>query len=268
MLPANPPIIVLGMHRSGTTLVARILTDLGIHMGEEVEENREAVAFLQTNNELLALAGSTWYRPQRFLEALSDDDFTLRCTELARRRLESMGKSYGNPSGASGWGFKDPRNSLTFPIWQACFSEVRAVHVLRHGFAVATSLFRRELRKSGHRATEGRMLATPGAAYRLWNSYVEAAERGMHIPGGPRMTIRYEDLLDRPEEGVLSLARLAGLPESDVASARRSIRQPSGKARWEEWWLRSLHRTGLLDTTRLESFGYDPAGLPTPASEG
>ncbi len=54
------PIIITGMHRSGTSLVTRMLEKFGLFVGDLKEGNHEAVFFLSINNWLLGQANATW----------------------------------------------------------------------------------------------------------------------------------------------------------------------------------------------------------------
>ena len=40
------PIIIIGMHRSGTTLLSKLLEKCGVFMGTKKEENNESIFFL------------------------------------------------------------------------------------------------------------------------------------------------------------------------------------------------------------------------------
>ena len=49
----HPPIIIMGMARSGTTLLAELLTDLGLYLGgERVQEDLEAYYFFRANRKI------------------------------------------------------------------------------------------------------------------------------------------------------------------------------------------------------------------------
>lgn len=43
------------------------------------------------------------------------------------------------------WGWKDPRNTITLPIWLELFPNAKILHIRRHGVDVAQSLRKREL---------------------------------------------------------------------------------------------------------------------------
>ena len=43
------------------------------------------------------------------------------------------------------WGWKDPRTTITFPIWLQVFPKAKILHILRNGVDVAISIYRRSL---------------------------------------------------------------------------------------------------------------------------
>src|SRR5210317_1759941 len=57
------PVVVIGMHRSGTSLLARILDECGLFMGADVQGNHESLLFMQTNDRLYRQCFSTWSHP-------------------------------------------------------------------------------------------------------------------------------------------------------------------------------------------------------------
>src|SRR4051812_23444294 len=60
---ARPPVILLGMHRSGTSLIARVLDQLGLFQGSELQEDHESVYFLDVNDTLMKRIGASWDNP-------------------------------------------------------------------------------------------------------------------------------------------------------------------------------------------------------------
>lgn len=160
-----PPIIVIGMHRSGTSLVAGLLSRLGVYMGPKVQLPKEgdpiqderlmrcgygeAEEFVYLNDSLLMSAGGAWDDPEPFLSRRSDCRFIRRCvTRLQRATAGSLAWDYlaAMPWTYSGnWGWKDPRNTLTLPFWLALFPEATVIQVRRQPEAAAASLHRRAL---------------------------------------------------------------------------------------------------------------------------
>ena len=57
------PIVVIGMHRSGTRLLVEILDKLGVFMGADVQADSESVAFMLINEGILHQCGAFWSEP-------------------------------------------------------------------------------------------------------------------------------------------------------------------------------------------------------------
>ena len=51
-LRQSQPLIILGMHRSGTSLAVRLLTAVGIHMGSHLSRDAEAIFFQKLNRRI------------------------------------------------------------------------------------------------------------------------------------------------------------------------------------------------------------------------
>ena len=60
------PIIICGMHRSGTSLLSRILSDIGIFMGKYQDENNESIYFQRLNRWMMSCIASSWDFPRSF----------------------------------------------------------------------------------------------------------------------------------------------------------------------------------------------------------
>ncbi len=150
--PASP-VIVIGMHRSGTTLLSNVLQQCGLFMGNRQDSHGEAFFFLRLNEWFLSQAHCSWDHVTPFS---SLDTFTRRqLARVARRHLKGIrrigflgiGKFLRYPDAAAlsiPWGWKDPRNTITIDIWKEIFPNARIIHVSRHPVDVAQSLRIRE----------------------------------------------------------------------------------------------------------------------------
>ncbi|MBX3414313.1 MAG: sulfotransferase [Pirellulales bacterium] len=133
-------IVVLGMHRSGTSCVTRMLNHCGMDLGSNVLDTAsvsnmagkwEARPAVEINDALLQASGGSWDNPPAQVQP---DE-----TAMAQMR-EFLGSLA--PSPMSGW--KDPRTVLTFPLWKSLLGSYRIVACLRHPRSVAESLAKRE----------------------------------------------------------------------------------------------------------------------------
>jgi hypothetical protein len=220
-------VCIVGMHRSGTSAVARALNLLGLYLGEP-ESMMEAHP---TDN-------PTGYWEVRSLEVLQQrlllgagiDDLSAEplprdwrdrqsTAEAAAGIREVVERLFGS---RSLWGFKDPRTSILLPVWQEILGamdfDMRYVIVLRNPLHVAASLGRR----SGIEDTRAFQLT--------WHYYMLSALS--HTRGAKRGFVCYQELL-RDWRGALDrVIRQAAIPlnvgvDSEIARKIDDFLQPS-----------------------------------------
>ena len=160
------PIIVTGMHRSGTSLVAGLLSKAGVAMGADLLgagpgnanghfENVDVIAFhrglLQANNESVfgwtlsdtvaaAPAGSGTGSESGTRSESGTGGFHSEDLKRGRELLQAISSS--NPAERP-WGWKDPRTTLFLPFWDAVAPDAVYIFVFRPMIEVADSLYRR-----------------------------------------------------------------------------------------------------------------------------
>lgn len=185
-----PPVIVIGMHRSGTSLVAAILARLGVQLGADSQilgmpgiddaalihsGYGESAAFRECNEALLHAAGATWDRPEPYLEA--GPGSTSEALRLAVATHTSLRGFFG-PSRSrkdSPWGWKDPRTSLTLPAWLELFPTARVLHVRRAPEGAARSLVHRAAQEHARAQTAPPL--PPAERLRWWLRHPAQAGR-------------------------------------------------------------------------------------------
>jgi hypothetical protein len=241
---SRPPIIIIGMHRSGTTMVTRLLQEMGLFTGWKLDENHEAAFFSKHNTWLLNSAGGRWDNPACIDYLYSDTEGVDMAVQYLRHRMSSVScyeyfglarslkyRSIFNIT--EPWGWKDPRNTLTLPLWMRLFPEARVIHVVRNGIDVANSLFRRQndaLRSAGDRLQKHRMLyrirakqgwfgSSPRVlsrteGFKLWEEYMEYAERFTGSIENPVIEVSYEEFVSDPSLTLLKLTQFSGLNPS------------------------------------------------------
>lgn len=199
----SDPVVVLGMHRSGTSFLVRTLNLAGLWLGGEdvlhtVEgrakignpkgnyENLEGIAI---NDAILTRSGGAWYNPPKQLIATAEDADRIvsLCAALQK----------GRPEDYPCWGWKDPRTVLTLDIWlQALKSDIFIVGSYRHPSAVAKSLA----------ARDGIPLEV---GYALWGVYVHHLLH--HIRKHPYALVRFDVAQERLLGQVAEVCQRTGL---------------------------------------------------------
>lgn len=157
------PLIVTGMHRSGTSLVASLLQAAGVHMGDrQLGPDRgnprghfEDVGFYRFHDGILKRAGLSLLVQE--VESLGV--FTPQDEADAKQLIEARRKHVL-------WGWKDPRTTFFLHCWQALLPQAKYVFLYRHPLEVALSLLRR--------GTDMEALVEPVAALRSWQVHNQA----------------------------------------------------------------------------------------------
>ena len=83
------PIIIIGMHRSGTTMLSRQLEALGVFMGNKKDSNHEAFFFLRIDEWLMGQCGGSWDNPQAIRYLLENQEVRAQVSDYIRRYLMS-----------------------------------------------------------------------------------------------------------------------------------------------------------------------------------
>jgi hypothetical protein len=193
-------ICILGMHRSGTSVAARLLNLLGVDLGPEALIARPAPdnprgfwehpAFKTIDDELLARLGGRWDAPPPFAAGWHASPALDDQRADARRAIDLF-------AAAPLWGWKSPRACLTLPFWTPLLTPAPVSYVIatRNVLDVARSL----------RARDGLSL-TAGAE--LWLTYMAGIMR--HTAGRPRLFVSYDTIIDDPAATALRLATFVG----------------------------------------------------------
>jgi len=156
-------IIVLGMHRSGTSLVSSILHAMGVCMGDPIHLERrdpqsqpqgywEDQDFVALNRQIIKAAGGHWHNPptrESILRAARrwapEMEALIAEKEEGVRKINEAGKALTGAPQHIGWGWKDPRSCLTMEAWwnHLADADVRFVRVRRKAPAIVDSLILR-----------------------------------------------------------------------------------------------------------------------------
>jgi hypothetical protein len=256
------PVIFIGMHRSGTSMLGRLLEELGMFFGAVKDENNEALFFQNLNEWLLSQCGGRWDNPAPFnqyfwrnAEAVNLTELYLRNLLASPRCIRFLGARFAL-RGIGGldtpWGWKDPRNTFTLPIWLRIFPGAKVVSIQRNGVDVAQSLRAREIkilkdaprfykknrmafflrpRRSGFAHSPRCLVLEDGFA--LWEEYTSQAEAvTAQLPANRVLALRYEDVLDSPVKWLGQSADFCGLKvsQNQLESAVKNIRVDRAKA--------------------------------------
>lgn len=200
-------ILVVGMHRSGTSLVARGLHAMGVNLGSRIDTaphpgnphgHWEHIDIWRSQERLLIGFGREWHSspgplPARWLEwpdtrATIDRFATLAAAELA---------AHGH------WLVKDPRSSLLIPLWREVArqvgAELRILRIVRAADDVAASL-------------SARNDMPRDRALRIWTDHQRSIDHD--AVGLAVQPVHYDDVLREPLAAFTTMGAFCGLPDA------------------------------------------------------
>ena len=179
-------LIVIGMHRSGTSAVTRLINLMGAYFGPENsaiganDENPkgfwERRDLLDLDKGLLTAAGADWHQVGDFTLDRIPAPYKASFRKKAARLV--LGLDAHRP-----WVIKEPRLCLLFPLWRELLEVPLVIYVHRHPLQIARSLQQRN----------GFPLAF-GLA--LWERYTLDALQG--LSGLPTLPLLQADLARDP----------------------------------------------------------------------
>lgn len=287
MTNKRAPVIIVGMHRSGTSMLSRLMEREGLFWGKEKDKNNESTFFIALNEWILRELGARWDNPFGMLRMheVSSYHLDMIVTYLqdqlkSPRSMKYWGvykyyfcrETFESSSGV--WGWKDPRTSLLLPIWLRLFPEAKVIHITRHGVDVANSLRHRSQRylknnsnlylkrkhvysllgKRGVFVDSPSCLSLEGG-FSLWENYLQCIEKDTQGLGDKFMQVRYEDILSSPRKHVEEILKFSGLPtaairDQDLVEYIRSDRAYGYKLNLE------LGKYAVEVEDRLQLLGY------------
>lgn len=195
-------IVVIGMHRSGTSTVMSALAYLGVVLGDNLLppgvdnpkgffEDKEINAL---NIEMLDVIEKNWFG----LTLVTDADINkLESLGYVEKAVDLLNKKMAT---SSVFGFKDPRVSKLIKFWKRVYArmycDVHYVFCLRHPLSVANSLLKRN--------------KTPiPKGYLLWLSYNFSI--ATELQNTPLISLDYDQLMEKPLVNLEHLANALGL---------------------------------------------------------
>lgn len=270
------PIVVGALGGSGTRVVASILEDWGVEMGRSLNESNDELLFTHL------------FKRPAYIHAVSDKNLQQRLRaygqlrtsgnlhrkEYAKWVRESLDPVHGldeswvksaiddyqkNPSGSRIWGWKEPNSHIILPHLVSVFPKMKYIHVVRHGYAMAKSTNRQQLKLWGmhYGIRQEKIEDEPEKAqFHYWR----VANLGAKLVGERLLNenfylLRFEDLVEKPEETLKSLAKFLSLDvaATQLAEAQNQIEQPDSLYRYQDVTAEEVGDDG----TSLPLFGYE-----------
>lgn len=184
---SSQAIIITGMHRSGTSLVASLLQSAGVHIGGELLSAKpdnphgyfEDVVFCNFHDKVLTKRGLSHL-------VTSKDPIYLDGEEMkfARKLIKSK-------SSQPIWGWKNPRTSLFLDFWYQLLPSAKFLFVYRHPVEVLLSLLKR---------LDNPLLENPLVGLQSWEAFNERILKFTYEHPDQSTLCHINGILQRKEE--------------------------------------------------------------------
>jgi len=187
---SNPPsqqrVIILGLHRSGTSLVANLVEEMGFWFAAKKQalptrrDNPkgfwERADVVRLNDEILADMDLDWHS---YISSIP----TQTIHQLRDKYSDRINKILTELDSHGSWLLKDPRMCITWPVWEAHIENPSIIVIIRNPISVASSLHARN--------------AMPmSVGLTLWANHMKALSNS--IRGLPVFTINHQYLISDP----------------------------------------------------------------------
>jgi|GEM_PF-857978 len=191
-------VVVLGMHRSGTSLIAGVLEKLGVNMGKRQVGvhwsnplgHFENIDFVKMDDKILEKAGGSWDDPPEFakiLELKKDQKLMKEIEEVVRKNEDTI------------WGWKVPTTSLTIELYLPFLINPHFIVCYRDPEAIARSLKKRD------DMDREKVL-------QLADHYIKSIKEFFRRHRELKyIEINYEDVVKNPEEAIRKIIDFLGI---------------------------------------------------------
>ena len=202
-------IAILGMHRSGTSLIARAINLMGAYLGEEEDLMKpsphnpegywEREDITNLNNSILEHFSLFWHTPVPLPEGW------VKKAEGFKEKIQKLVNEHFKDKPL--WAWKDPRTTILFPLWKTALEEMginlSVVFVVRNPLDVARSLKKRD----GFSIDKG---------FGIWFNYNLCGL--CFLDGVPAVVVSYDRFLGNWKEELARLNSLLHIGAEDAES--------------------------------------------------
>jgi GT2 family glycosyltransferase/Flp pilus assembly protein TadD len=204
------PVCIAGMHRSGTSMVAQLLHNCGLYLGNKEDilgpapDNQdgfwENVRFVHLNDEILRRLGGAWDFPPILRPGWERGKEITHLIEPAAELVNTFSRH-------ETWGWKDPRNSLTAPFWEEVIGQgnIKYVICLRNPLEVARSIYKRNFNSFAF-------------SFNLWHVYQKTIIN--QTPSDRHIITHYESYFKDPEQELKRILSFLEIEASDDLVAK------------------------------------------------
>jgi hypothetical protein len=224
----QPPVLVVGMHNSGTSILTEILHKNGIFFGANMHHFESNFFSIFINDRIILGGKGNWAQlPIMSVDQVLSLESSVAPIIKAHWLADYLQWGY---DGESLWGIKDPRLCILLPLYLRIFPDAKVIHIRRNPNDVAASL-------------TGKYKAGVGILdnFNHWKTLTEAyTKRVLDFKDqcASYYEISYEDLCTHPVNQTTELFKFLSIPftsKTEELLAKVSTDRIGSFERWQEF---------------------------------
>ena len=261
----GPPVIVYNAAHSGSRLLTRMLTAMGVYMGANLSDSEDSLDLAELVEHIVLEHAPDYAR----LFAEGDPALERLASRAVTEHLAAR------PPGAR-WGWKHCETGHALPVIARLFPRAQVIHLIRDGRDVAFSPFVapkhpywRKIYFGVAQLRSWRGLAMTQRAYRAhgplfnatrWVNSVTLGRAHGTMLGERYCEVRYEDVVADPQAAATRIAAFLGLPAPEFAAEALGV-QTGRVGKWRALPQAETAEVLELLGPTLSAFSYqEPTG--------
>lgn len=270
------PVAIGGIGGSGTRLIAKILNELGFHIGSDLNEaydnllftllfkRHEVLSATEYEFDLLAdifeksMTGAAVYTNEQinFIEQLSSVSRLQHSKTWLEKRAENTLTNRKDLIHAKRWGWKEPNTHIVIDRLAQRYDQIKYIHVMRNGLDMAYSENQNQLKLWGEFFLKQEFEISPYFSLQYWClAHKRIIEIGKSF-GNNFLLLDYDSFCLEPKKGISCLLNFLEIsPRSDIVeNIQKLIKIPTSIGRFKQY---DLHDLDPQDIQYVESLGFD-----------
>lgn len=219
------PVLLVGMHNSGTSILTEILHKNGIFFGANIQHYESNFFSIFINDRIILGGKGNWAKlPIMSVDEVLSHESSVAPIINAHWFADYLQWGY---DGKSLWGIKDPRLCILLPLYLKIFPEATVVHIRRNPNDIAASL-------------TGKFKAGVGVMddFNHWKNLSEAyTQRVLDYKDqcASYYEIVYEDLCTNPVDQTNELFKFLSIPFTSKTEELLTKVSPERIGSFERW---------------------------------
>jgi len=280
----NGPIVIGGMGGSGTRLVAEILSQFGIFLGDDLNvasdnllytllfrrsawfyksyqnRNRIQTGLSVLDKLLLKEYGLSFKEIWFLLYAVTDMSLHYRRDERSwslMRLRKIINNTRFKDNQYNGWGWKEPNSYLILENLKDHYNSLKFIHTIRHGADMAFSKNQRQLRTWGDLfGIPEPSKDFPSASLKFWARANQAVEKlGESLGVNQYLQINYDLLCQKPDQIINELITFLNI-DVDKPTYQAALKLPKIPPSLGRYKKEDLSQFDMDDLNVVKSFGF------------